>query len=414
MAAGSFALDVDHVVLSVLTGILTAMTADVPPQLSDLAAFQDGMITRAQILDLGLTKDIIASRLARRRWQLLYPGVYAAFSGQLPRNAVLWAAVLSAGPGAMLSHQTAAELWKLADAPSELIHVTVPSNRRVKRCSGMAVHLSRRASAAMHPSRNPPRTRLEETVIDLWASARTLDTAVGWVTSALGRRLTTQEKLREAMEARSRLPRRTQLAELLGPDETGIHSVLEYRYVRDVERPHGLAGAQRQVRARRHGRTEYRDLVYEAYSTAVELDGKVAHPGDARWRDIHRDNAASAVGITTLRYSWFDVTSTPCRVAAELAQVLAARGYTGARPCSTGCPVVRPSTPARPTRLLRPSLQNEARTLVSSQSPRRTRARSPRPQAARVQRRQPAGALTPAPQPGAPLARRQPELRHER
>jgi hypothetical protein len=324
------------------------------------------MLSCPQILAAGLTRGILTSRLKRGSWQRLYPGVYAAFSGEPSREATLWAAVLYAGPGAMLSHQTAAELWRLADGPSELIHVTVPSNRRVKRRSGMAVHLSRRASAAMHPSRNPPRTRLEETVIDLWASARTLDTAVGWVTSALGRRLSTQEKLREAMEARSRLPRRTQLAELLGPGGTGIHSVLEYRYVRDVERPHGLAGAQRQARARRDGRTEYRDLIYEAYSTAVELDGKVAHPGDARWRDIHRDNAASAAGITTLRYSWFDVTSTPCRVAAELAQVLAARGYTGARPCSAGCPVVRPSTPARPTRLLRPSQQVAARPLTPS------------------------------------------------
>ena len=212
----------------------------------------------------------------------------------------MWAAVLYAGPGAMLSHQTAAELWKLTDTPSSLIHVTVPGDRRVRRRAGIAIHMSARASAAVHPSRNLPRTRLEETVIDLWESAQNLDNAVSWVTSALGRRLTTQDKLRDAMAARSRVQRRKLLAELLSPDAAGIHSVLEYRYVRHVERPHGLSGATKQASARRNGRNEYRDQLYAEYGTAIELDGRLAHPGDTRWNDIRRDNAAAAIGITTL------------------------------------------------------------------------------------------------------------------
>ena len=130
-------------------------------------------------------------------------------------------------------------------------------------------------------------------------------------------------------------------AELLSPDADGIHSVLEYRYLRYVERPHRLPTSRRQAHARRDGRSEYRDTLYEAYSTAIELDGRVAHPGDTRWRDIERDNAASVAGITTLRYGWRDVTATPCKVAADIAAVLAARGYTGARPCSADCPVGR-------------------------------------------------------------------------
>jgi len=238
----------------------------------------------------------------------------------------------------MLSHQTAAEAWKLIDVPSSLVHVTVPSNRRVRRRPGIAIHISGRSSAAVHPARNPPRTRLEETVIDLWAAARSIDDAVGWVTCALGRRLTTPGKLREAAQARSRVPRRRQLTELLSPDAAGIHSVLEYRYVRHVERPHGLAGAKTQVRVRRDGRNEYRDQLYAKYRTAIELDGRLAHPDEARWNDIRRDNAAAAVGIMTLRYGWVQVTPTPCLVAAEIAKVLVTKGYTGARPCSAGCP----------------------------------------------------------------------------
>jgi very-short-patch-repair endonuclease len=321
--------------------LLAVMSPALPPQLRQLANDQRGVVSRSQVLAVGLTKDLIASRLKLGSWQQLHPGVYAVFSGELSREAELWAAVLYAGSGATLSHQTAAELWKLTDETSSLIHVTIPADRRVRQQAGLAVHLSSRARQSVHPSRNPPRTRLEDTVIDLWQAARNLDSAVGWLTTAIGRRLSTQDKLRETMAARSRIRWRQQLAELLSPDAAGIHSVLEYRYVRDVERPHGLAGADRQVRITRNSRNEYRDQYYAKYRTIIELDGRVAHPGDTRWNDIRRDNAAATAGDTTLRYGWREVTITACTTAAEVATVLSGRGYAAAHPCSDDCPVPR-------------------------------------------------------------------------
>jgi hypothetical protein len=362
--------------LSVLIAILATMDPDLPPQLRAIAETQCGVLSCAQILAGGLTRGSLISRLRRASWQRMHPGVYATFSGEPNRLATLWAAILYAGPGAMLSHQTAAELWKLTDGPSSAIHLTVPGNRRVRRRAGMAIHLSSRATSAVHPVRTPARTRLEETVIDLWETARDLDNAVGWVTTALGRRLTTQDRLRAAMEARSRVRRRKELAELLTPGGAGIHSVLEYRYVHNVERPHGLVGARRQARARGNGRNVYRDQLYADYGLAIELDGRAAHPGDTRWQDIHRDNAAAAAGITTLRYGWLEVTTTPCQVAAEIAEVLRARGYTAARPCSADCPVGRPAgTQAISAR--GPSRQAAATCSVPSRSKRRTTRRTP-------------------------------------
>ncbi len=323
------------------------MAADLTPKLSELATLQLGVLSRAQVLASGLTDEVITARISRGSWQRLFPGVYAVFSGEVSREAALWAAVLYAGRGAMLSHQTAAELWKLTDEPSSLIHVTIPADRRVTKQPGLVLHLSARAKLAVHPSRNPPRSQVEETVIDLCGIADDLDTAVGWLTRAIGRRLTTRDKLRVALEARSRLRWRAPLAELLSPDSAGIHSVLEYRYVRDVERPHRFPAATRQAQSRLGGRNQYRDTLYEAYKTAVELDGRVAHPGDTRWDDIHRDNAAASTGLTTLRYGWLEVTVTPCQVAAEIAAVLTARGYASARPCSADCPVGRVPADAR-------------------------------------------------------------------
>jgi hypothetical protein len=111
---------------------------------------------------------------------------------------------------------------------------------------------------------------------------------------------------------------RRELSELLSPDLAGLMSVLERRYACDVERPHGLPAAARQVRAEHGERTEYRDVLYEEYGTCVELDGRLAHPAEARWRDIRRDNAVAADGGATLRYGWLDVTTRVCETAAEV------------------------------------------------------------------------------------------------
>ena len=325
------------------------MAEPLSAELRELAVRQSGVLAARQLTRAGLTKNAINSKVRAGRWRRMYRGVYATFSGEPTRLAQLWAAVLGAGPGAMLSHQTAAELARLTDRPGELVHVTVPSTRRVAKTPGMVIHYSTRAREALHPARLPPQTRIEETVLDLANAARTLDDACGWVTRSLQRGLTTRASMAYYMELRSKIRWRTELAELLTLDTAGLHSVLELRYRRDVERPHGLPRGTRQARFRRGNHNEYRDVLYEAFLTAVELDGELAHLGEARWRDARRDNAAAADGIVTLRYSWFDVTKSPCQVAAEVARVLALRGFVGARPCSPNCPVGADRRPQRPT-----------------------------------------------------------------
>lgn len=312
-----------------------------PTELRELAELQSGVVTSAQAALAGFGRAVVASNLRYGRWQRMHRGVYATFSGEPPRIAVLWAAVLSAGPGAMLSYRTAAELGRLSDSPSELVHVTVKSDRRVSRTPGIVIHLSTRADEAVHPVLLPPQTRIEETVLDLASSAASLNNAVGWVTTGLGRRLTTQAKLSQALELRSKMRWRPQVEELLTADAAGLNSVLEWRYHHNVELPHNLPDRSRQVKVTVAGHTRYRDLLYDAYALVVELDGRLAHPEDSRWNDAARDNAAAAEGKITLRYGWFPVTKTPCAVAAEVARVLQGRGYAGARPCSAACPVGR-------------------------------------------------------------------------
>src|SRR5215472_1141681 len=126
------------------------MPNELPKELRRLLVLQDGVITREQALSAGLTSKTIEVRLRTDRWQRLHTGVYAAFSGQPPRAALLWGAVLRTGPRSALSHQTAAELYGLLDAPALVIHVTVPKGSGVARPAGVALHYSGRLEQSRH------------------------------------------------------------------------------------------------------------------------------------------------------------------------------------------------------------------------------------------------------------------------
>ena len=120
---------------------------------------------------------------------------------------------------------------------------------------GAVIHRSQLVTSVRHPTRSPPQTRIEATVLDLAETARTLDQALMWVVRACARRLTTVERLRHALAGRKAVRWRRELAAALGDVADGCHSMLEMRYLRRVERPHGLPRAYRQVaRVRRGGR----------------------------------------------------------------------------------------------------------------------------------------------------------------
>jgi hypothetical protein len=266
--------------------------------------------------------------------------VYATFTGPASREAELWAALLRAGPGATLSHQTAAELHNLIDKPSEQIHVTVPVTRSPgrRKIPGLIIHRSSRIDLARHPVFSPPRTRVEETVLDLVEAARDFDEAFTWICRAVGRRRTTVPLLAAALAARRKMRWRKELTAALADVADGVHSLLERHYVTGVERAHGLPTATRQARRRHGSRSTYIDNLYEEYDVCVEVDGAEAHPADRRWADIRRDNANTARGSDTLRFGWPDTTQHRCHSAILVADTLRRRGWRGTlRPCSPTC-----------------------------------------------------------------------------
>jgi hypothetical protein len=321
------------------------MPHNLPRACQELAQAQEGVISRQQALERGMSSHVIDRRVRGGRWQALHHGVYSVFTGRPSREAVQWAAVLRAGSGAALSYESAAELFKLIDKPASVIHVTIPDARQVVPVPGVVIHRSARLSEALHPSLLPPRTRVEETVLDLAAQATTFDAALAIVCAGIQRGLTTSGRLTEAMSQRSRLRWRNDLAIALSDVGAGAHSLLEYRYLHRVERRHGLPTATRQAKVAADGRSRYLDNLYDEYGLCVELDGLAAHPDDRHWQDLRRINEITERGLTVLRYGWIDVDRHACLVAVQVSTVLRRLGWPGpARSCGATCEARKQAT----------------------------------------------------------------------
>lgn len=85
--------------------------------LDALVASQRGVVSRRQLLLLGLTRSQLRWRIRHDGpWQVVLPGVYATFTGQLSRLQWWQVALLYAGEGAALTGEPALLLWGVDDA----------------------------------------------------------------------------------------------------------------------------------------------------------------------------------------------------------------------------------------------------------------------------------------------------------
>jgi len=323
------------------------MSSELPRRLQDLARSQACVVSRQQALQSGMPARAIDAQLKSGRWRALYRASYITHNGPIPRNAQLWAAVLYTGRGALLSHETAAEVIGLTDRQWPGIQISIPPERRVTPVEGVVIHSSSYNGSIWRPPPGvPPHTSEEDTVLDLVHAAANLDDVLGWVTRALAKPLTSEPHLRRAMAERKQLRWRRELDEIITAAAGGAHSVLEYRHDRDVQRAHGLPPARKQVPFRKpDGTRGYLDRYYPEYRLIIELDGRQYHPDRRRTQDQVRDNANAVTGAT-LRYGWDDVTRKACETALQEAEALRSRGWTGTlKPCSPAC---RASYPVRP------------------------------------------------------------------
>ena len=302
---------------------------DPSPELLSLARAQGGVVTAGQADQLGLGRHARQRLLASAQWQRLDGLVLVAHPFPVGWPGYAWAGVLLGGHGSRLAGAAAGYLHGLVDQPPGCIEVL--SRRPVQDRPPWAFRRERPGVRDSRSPGDPPRTTIEDTVLDL-CEGEPAQRVVHWVTQAVQTRRTTAVRLRQALERRPRHSCRRFLLELLGDVGRGAESPLELRYLRDVERAHGLPRGERQNRS---GHGHRRDVVYRDYRLVVELDGRLGHEGVGRFRDMLRDNSATVDGEASLRYGHADVTGSACAVAWQVAAVLTNRGWTGVlRRCS--------------------------------------------------------------------------------
>jgi very-short-patch-repair endonuclease len=303
--------------------------------LRDDLARQEGVVARRQLEASGAQRHDLQRWVRRRLLTPVHRGVLVDHTGPLTERQRQWAAVLACGPHAALC---------LLDAPGPVVHVAVDSSRRVSPPPGVRLHRVRGLDQRVRWSASPPRVLPEHDVLLAIDHAVDEDEVVRLLTGAVGSRSTTVTRIRGAIQTLPRLRRRRLVLEVLDDVERGTHSVLERRYLRDVERAHGLPAARWQRRRRLAGRTEYADASYVPQRVAVEIDGRAAHEGwDAENRDGRRDLDQASAGWATVRVRSRQVMRDACETAARLATLLRTRGWTGRpRPCGPGCRVPTP------------------------------------------------------------------------
>jgi hypothetical protein len=305
--------------------------------LAALVARQAGVVSRGQLVGVGGSTSAFTRRVAAGRWQQLFPGVAATYTGPVAWRTRAWAAVLYAGSGAALSHGSAGYLHGFTASAPRMIDVSIPEHRRVAGQAGLVIHRRSRAPAS---GGRPAAVARGDTVLDMADGLVAEDDVVGLVCAATRARTWPVEIL-EALASRGRVRHRVLPTDLLAEIADGVESPLERRYVRDVVVRHRLPRVTLQVRERVGDRWIRADAVHEGCGVRAELDGALAHPSGWTDADTWRDNAVLlARGDLTLRYRWSHVVGDACGTAAQVEAALHARGWVGTgRPCGPRCPV---------------------------------------------------------------------------
>lgn len=277
------------------------MAPSVDAAVAQVAARQFGVVTIRQLEACGLDRGGIEHRLATRRLQRLWRGVYAFGHQELTRQGYLVAAVLACGPGAVLSHRTAAVKWELLAFAGSAIDVTVLARGTRAKRPGISLHCVRRLDPQdVTVLGRIPITTPAKTLIDLNAavSARLLERAFE---QAQIRRLLPAGALEAALQRAN--GRRTRILRALIARErrarTVTRSDLEECFLALVRRA-GLPEPEVNVRLAGYEV----DFLWRSRRRVIEVDGHAYHSTrQATTRDRRKDDDLEAAGYRVTRFT---------------------------------------------------------------------------------------------------------------
>ena len=289
-------------------------------RIARLADEQHGVVSLAQLTGLGLSAGAVRARAAAGRLHRVYRGVYAVGRARLEVRGRRMAAVLACGPGAVLSHRTAADALGLLPRASARIEISVPS-RVPRRHPGLLVH----RAAALQPDDcttvdGIPCTTVARTLLDLAAVVGAAELARA-IEAAEKRRIFDGRDIAAALERAPGQPGagrlHTALASYTGeppPTREEFERRAHELFVRaGLPRPRvnaliDVAGEQFEV-----------DFHWPDRRLIVEADSWEHHKTRAAFeRDRRRDQLLTAAGWTVIRVTWRQLTQTPHQVIAAL------------------------------------------------------------------------------------------------
>jgi Transcriptional regulator, AbiEi antitoxin len=278
-------------------------------RIAKVAARQHGVISLDQLADAGISEGAASRRTASGRVHRLHRGVYAVGHEAIGEKGRLLAAVLACGPGAMLSHLSAAALWRLREPMPQVIDVLVPceSGRKIDGIRARRCRYPDSTEITEHegvPCTTPSRTLMDAAGVSGRRSLRRM------VEQAAFRRLLDVEAIDLALERAKGRRGVPMLRGLLVPWRTSDGSLPHLRSLLEaVLLPAlleaGLPRPQCNVRMRVLGEPMEIDLLWEEQRVAIEGDGEQAHGTLVAFqRDRRRDQLLAAAGYRTARVTW--------------------------------------------------------------------------------------------------------------
>jgi predicted transcriptional regulator of viral defense system len=301
---------------------------DAQHALAALASRQNGVFSLAQLEDLGLSASAVRKRAATGRLHRVHRGVYALTPAELlTRDGRFMAAILTCGPGAVLSHRSAAALHGLRATDRAGIDVTVPG-RTKRKCAGIDVHRSTTLTAA---------DTTTVSGISCTTIARTLLDLTTVVPMRGAERACEQAEALKVFDARAlqdqvqrnhhrhAMPRVRELLAKCQPGAAPTESELEEGCL-SLVRAAGCPAPERQVYVvLDDGEPPIRvDFVWRAEQLALETDGRTYHGTRRAFEtDRRRDQRLTVAGWRVVRVTWRQLTSEPAVVARLVADLLA-------------------------------------------------------------------------------------------
>jgi very-short-patch-repair endonuclease len=265
---------------------------------------QWGVVSLAQLRALGFGYGAIKHRVAVGRLHRLHRGVYAVGHRALRREGRWLAAVLACGPGAVLSHRSAAAHWGLLATSQARIDVTAPRSR--DGTGGIRVHRARSLDDRDTTAHEGiPITTVARTLLDLAATVRP-DRLERAYAQALHLRLYDHRAI-AALLARTNGHRgKSALAHATARDPKWTRNRFEARFlqlIRDNSLPEPLVNHV--LDAPDHGHCEV-DFYWPKQRLIVETDGWETHGTRAAFEaDRAKDAALTAAGQRVVRFTWW-------------------------------------------------------------------------------------------------------------